>query len=206
MDNKRERIVDAARKRFRYYGIKKTTIREVAADAEIAVGTLYLYFRDKDELVVACAEDFAARHRRQAEEILASDASPDEKLRQYLVTRYREAEETRTSSRHAVELAREVLRLKPDRIQEEGMIMWETIVQILKIGNSQRMFQIAEPEADARVLLYSVGFFYRSALSEVPPVPPEEDLLLVINWFIEAWKRPKGAPPKSPSTARKQRG
>jgi len=53
--SKNQIIVDAARKRFQHYGIGKTTMQEIAADAGVAVGTLYLYFSNKDELVVACA-------------------------------------------------------------------------------------------------------------------------------------------------------
>ena len=188
-DDKRERIVQAARKRFRYYGIKKTTVREVAQDAGVAVGTLYLYFAGKDDLVVACAEDYAARHRKHAEEILASPAPVADKLREYLVTRFREAEETRTSSRHAVELTREVLRLKPDRPHEEGRMMWENVAKLLALGMQSGELHVADPENDAKVLIFSLAFFFPNALT-APAVPPrEEDFLLVLNWFIEVWKR-----------------
>ena len=56
MDDKRQRILEAARKRFRYYGVRKTTMQEIARDAGVAVGTLYLYFKDKDDLLVALYE------------------------------------------------------------------------------------------------------------------------------------------------------
>ncbi len=188
MENKRDKIVEAARQRFRYYGIKKTTMREVAQDADIAVGTLYLYFKDKDDLVVACAENYAALHRQHAEALLASAAPVEEKLRQYLVGRFRQAEETRTSSRHAVELAREVLRLKPDRLQEEGKMMWENIVRLLKAGMESGELYSAAPELDAKVLLYSIAYFFPNGLT-TPPVPPtEEDFLMVVNWFIAVWR------------------
>ena len=55
---KTERILAAARDRFEHYGVAKTTMQEIATDAGVAVGTLYLYFRNKDELIVACAREF----------------------------------------------------------------------------------------------------------------------------------------------------
>jgi TetR/AcrR family fatty acid metabolism transcriptional regulator len=55
MDDKRQRMIEAARKRFRYDGVKKTTMQEIARDAGVAVGTLYLYFKDKADLLVRCA-------------------------------------------------------------------------------------------------------------------------------------------------------
>ena len=189
MDDKRERIVEAAKKRFRYYGIKKTTMREVAQDAGVAVGTLYLSFAGKDDLVVACAEDYAARHRRHAEELLRSPAPAEAKLREYLLARFRQAEETRTGSRHAAELAREVLRLKPDRLAEEGRMMGETVVELMKQGNARGEWHVADPEGDARVLLYSIAIFFPHALNAPPTPLAEGEFLLVLDWFLGVWKR-----------------
>jgi AcrR family transcriptional regulator len=187
--SKTQRIVQAAGERFRYYGIAKTTMQEIAQDAGVAVGTLYLYFKNKDALVVACAADFVHRHRQEAQAILAARMPAEEKLRAYLVGRFRASEETRTGSRHAVELTRAVLRLKPDRLQEEGEMMWQTVAAILAQGVESRSFEIASVQGDAKVLLFSVAYFFPNALTEIMIPPTEADLLSVINWFIEAWKR-----------------
>jgi AcrR family transcriptional regulator len=186
--SKPQKIIDAARKRFRYYGIQKTTMQEIAQDAGIAVGTLYLYFSNKDELVVACAEEFVERHREEIEAILVSCHSPEEKLRRYIVARFRQTQEIRDNSRHAVEIARAVLRVKPDRLEEEGLLMWDAITKMLKQGVARRDFKIANPAADAKIFLYSIAFFFPNALNGPPILPTEEELLSVVNWFIRAWK------------------
>ena len=49
----RERIVDAALRLFREKGFDETTMRDVAAEAEMATGAAYYYFRSKEELVMA---------------------------------------------------------------------------------------------------------------------------------------------------------
>jgi AcrR family transcriptional regulator len=201
--SKPERIVAAAGKRFRYYGVGKTTMQEIAADAGVAVGTLYLYFSNKDDLVVACADTFVERHRRQAATILAADTPADEKLRKYIVARFREVEDVRTSSRHAAEIARSVLRVKPDRIREEGTMMWQTACEILKLGVERRIFEIADIELDAKMLLYAITAFFPSALVEPVFVPTEEDLLEVVNWFIGTWQTGR-ATKRGPRVALKQ--
>ena len=165
---KSERIIKAARERFRYYGLSKTTMQEIASDAGVAVGTLYLYFKNKDELVAACAEEFVALHRKEAAAILASDAPADEKLRRYVLNRFRRSAETRTGSRHLAELTRAVLRVKPDRVVEEGQMMWEVVVQILREGVEAGVFQISDPEDDAQVFLFSIAYFFPNALSHQP--------------------------------------
>jgi len=195
--SKTERIVEAAGKRFLYYGVGKTTMQEIAADAGVAVGTVYLYFKNKDELVAACAEVFIRRHLETIEAILSSDAAPDDKLRQYVVARFRAAEETRTGSRHATEIARAVLRVKPDRLEHEGQMMWAAMVQILARGVDLGMFHIDDPEGDAKVFLYSIACFFPNALG-APIVPPvEADLLMVVDWFLATWKRPLNGAPRA---------
>ena len=194
MDDKRQRIIKAARERFRYYGVKKTTMQEIARDAGVAVGTLYLYFRDKDDLLVACAEEYVVRHRRQAEAILASDAPAGDKLRRYVLDRFRAAEATRTGYGHAAELTREVLRVRPERRLDEGRMMAEYFARLLRLGVETGEFHTDDPERDARVLLFSLAFLFPSALDESAYAPKEEDLRLVVDWFLRVWRRPNARP------------
>jgi AcrR family transcriptional regulator len=214
--SKRQRIIEAARNRFRYYGIAKTTMQEIAADADVAVGTLYLCFKSKDDLTVACAGEFVERHRREIADVLAADLPADEKLRRYLVGRFRAADEIRTGSRHAVELTRAVLRLKPDRLEEEGQMMWDTVAHILRQGVEQRQLRIDSVEDDAKVLLFSVAYFFPNAVNDLPTPREEADLLTVVDWFVHVWKgraRARSASPsrrsepaKAPRTRRPSKG
>jgi AcrR family transcriptional regulator len=190
--SKTEKIIEAAGNRFRYYGIAKTTMQEIAQDAGVAVGTLYLYFKNKDDLVVACTVDFVERHLREAEAILTSQMPADQKLRRYITGRFRAAEEIRTGSRHAAELTRAVLRLKPDRLEEEARIMWETVAEILRQGVANGAFRVTSIEDDAKVFLFSTAYFFPNALNE-PQIPATEpDLMTVVNWFIDQWSRGSG--------------
>ena len=48
----RERILDAALQLFREQGFDATTMRDIAAEAGVATGAAYYYFRSKEELVM----------------------------------------------------------------------------------------------------------------------------------------------------------
>jgi AcrR family transcriptional regulator len=190
VDDKRQRILEAARKRFRYYGVRKTTMQEIARDASVAVGTLYLYFKDKDDLLVAGTEEYVTRHRRQAEAILASDASAPDKLQRYVLDRFRTSLATRAGGHgHAAELLREVLRVRPDRRIEEGRMMVEYFVRILRLGMETGELYTDDPERDARVFVLSLAFLFPSALDERAYLPTEEDALLVLGWFLQVWRQ-----------------
>ena len=82
---KREAILNAAKQRLRQYGIQKTTMQEIAKDVGIAVGTLYLYFKNKDDILIASVESYAQKHIADALEILNSQISPSEKLKAYIL-------------------------------------------------------------------------------------------------------------------------
>ena len=195
MDDKRQRILEAARKRFRYYGVRKTTMQEIARDAGVAVGTLYLYFKAKDDLLVACTDEYVSRHRRQAEAILACEASVADKLRRYVLDRFGASQATRAGGyRHAAELEREVLRVRPERRSEEGRMKAEYFARILRLGMETGGLYTAHPERDARVLLLSLAFLFPIAMDEPADTPTEEDALLVVDWFLQAWRQ-SGATP-----------
>lgn len=55
--DKRERILRAATRVFARKGFYATRVSEVAKEAGVADGTIYLYFRSKDELLISIFED-----------------------------------------------------------------------------------------------------------------------------------------------------
>jgi AcrR family transcriptional regulator len=195
VNDKRLGILKAAGRRFRHFGVKKTTMQEIARDAGVAVGTLYLYFKNKDDLLVAGTEEYIARHRRRAEAILASGAPAGDKLRRYVLDRFRASRATRAGGfRSGAELLREVLRVRPERRLEEGRMMIEYFARILRQGIEAGEFHSDDPDRDARVFLLSLAFLFPSALDKWAPLPTEDDALLVVNWFLHAWRQPDAKP------------
>src|SRR5687767_6676485 len=56
-EGKRERILDAAVKVFAAKGFYDAKVSQIAAAAGVADGTIYLYFKSKDELLISLFED-----------------------------------------------------------------------------------------------------------------------------------------------------
>jgi AcrR family transcriptional regulator len=59
--DKQQRIINAARELFRERGFEGTTAREVCKRAQIGTGTLFLYVKDKHELLLWAFRDDAER-------------------------------------------------------------------------------------------------------------------------------------------------
>lgn len=61
----RQRILDAALRLFRRKGFERTTMRDIAAEAEMSLGAAYHYFRSKEELLLAYYEWMQSEHERR---------------------------------------------------------------------------------------------------------------------------------------------
>jgi AcrR family transcriptional regulator len=73
-------ILAAARQLLEQDGVQEVTMEEIAALAGVAKGTLYLYFRSKEELIQALLSQVGEEMEQGMEEIMAAPGGAKEKL------------------------------------------------------------------------------------------------------------------------------
>lgn len=78
---RRQSILDAAERIMCRVGFASTTMDDVAAEAELSKGTLYLYFDNKDALCAAIAERALSKLRPQMREAMQSEPTGLAQLR-----------------------------------------------------------------------------------------------------------------------------
>ena len=78
---RRETILAAAAQVFAAHGVDGATVEMVARQAEVAVGTIYLYFFSRDDLFVSLMAERIGRLRARYLEIHARDLKPLDELR-----------------------------------------------------------------------------------------------------------------------------
>src|SRR5215510_11938001 len=78
----RVEILKSAAKAFRKLGYHGATVEQIAAALHMKKGNLYYYFKNKEEILFACHQYSLDRLTQLLEEIEASEAGPDVKLRQ----------------------------------------------------------------------------------------------------------------------------
>lgn len=81
---KYRRIIHAAIKVFAQKGFYNAKVADVARAADVADGTIYLYFKNKDDLLISIFEHSMEHFIRRAGEELAKFASPEEKLGRFI--------------------------------------------------------------------------------------------------------------------------
>lgn len=94
-DETRSRILQAAIELFRRKGFEETTMREIAAEAEVATGAAYYYFASKDAIVMAFYEQSADEMAPQLEEALAAGKDLKARLAALLDVKFRQFEPDR---------------------------------------------------------------------------------------------------------------
>ena len=85
--NKEEIILQAARKRFAYYGFSKVTMDEIAQDAGMGKASLYYYFPTKEDLFKMVISHEQDEFIKKLEEILENKSTTVQKLNQYVPER-----------------------------------------------------------------------------------------------------------------------
>jgi len=82
-----DRILDAADRLLGRFGYRKMTIDDLAREAGIGKGSVYLSFRSKEEVALACIDRMAVRLHLRLAAIAAEAAPPADRLRRILVLR-----------------------------------------------------------------------------------------------------------------------
>jgi AcrR family transcriptional regulator len=83
----KESILDATDRLLARFGYRKMTVEDIAAEAGIGKGTIYLHFTSKEEVVLSHIDRIVERLNSRLTEIARSDAAAAERLRQMLLTR-----------------------------------------------------------------------------------------------------------------------
>jgi AcrR family transcriptional regulator len=83
----RDAILDATDRLLARFGYRKMTVEDIAAEAGIGKGSVYLHFSSKEEVVLSHIDRIVDRLRERLTEIAHSDAAAAERLRLMLLTR-----------------------------------------------------------------------------------------------------------------------
>lgn len=149
----RQKILDAAKERLWHYGFKKTAIDEIAADAGVGKGTVYLYFESKEDIALAIIEQFKIENLEHLQHIAGDSSMPIvERLKELLTLPAITANRRCIESPAALEIVTEVrphieVRLRPYQKKEIDLI-----AGVLEEGIREGVFAIENPARTALTL------------------------------------------------------
>src|SRR5437868_4862372 len=115
---KRQAIQEAVIRLICREGLKSVTMERVAQEVGIAKGTVYLHYRDKQELLDAVKESALAPIMSKVDEVLRGSDAPDRKLRACAAEYFSYFDEHRDLFRVLI-YEREVTRVSGSRYQSD---------------------------------------------------------------------------------------
>jgi AcrR family transcriptional regulator len=152
----RAMLVEVARQLFAKNGVADTTMNDIAAASQKGRRTLYTYFRNKEEVYMACVESELQIVITTLQAVMKLDVEPQEKIEAFINTHFDVFKDMviRNGSLHAqffrdiIEI--EKLRRKLDR--KEAVML----AQILTEGQEENVFNIKDIKKTAQILQLSL--------------------------------------------------
>ena len=85
-ENKHQKILKAAVKVFAEKGFYNSRVSEIAKEANVADGTIYLYFKNKDDILISLFEEEFGQIVENMRKELAKEKDPLQKIRIFAIT------------------------------------------------------------------------------------------------------------------------
>ncbi len=199
---RRVTILDAAARLFEHYGHSKTTMADVAREAQVGVGTVYLEFASKEAIVEELSRSTHVGVIAAMREAAKGDRNEAVRLAAVLAARTEAFLELRRKGQHACELLHctktEGVRAAKERFREEEHTLF---VELLEQGWTSG--RLARVEANATAKLLQKAF---ACLSPPSIFADDEDAVATSARMCELLLRGLLARPVLPRTAKKTRG
>ena len=154
----RDEILDATDRLLARFGYKKMTIDDLAQEVGIGKGTVYLHFSSKEEIALSHIDRIIERMKVRLKEISSADVSPDERLRDMLLTRVlfrfdSVQHYTQSLNDLLADLRPRVLARRRRYFEDEAQIFAE----VLQEGDKIKMFSVPDALKTAETLLLATN-------------------------------------------------
>lgn len=133
-EERRARIIEEAKKLIFHYGFQKTTMADIAREAEISVGGLYNYFKNKEEISLACCENCKLDLIKLMEEAASEPDTMPEKIKRVMLARNLGYHEYFKDTQHGFEIVTSVMSNNVELIKKVMGMEVELITRVFAVG------------------------------------------------------------------------
>lgn len=187
---KRQSIQQAVIQLMCREGLPSVTMDRVAQEVGIAKGTIYLHYRDKQELLDDVKHSSLDPMVAKMDEIFQSDALPEKKLQTYSL-RYLTYFDERRDLFRILLYEREVTRVQSSRYQSDRYRhLVDGTAGVIRDGIKKGIFrEIDDARGMAAMFVESNLTIMNQRITTDSPRPVEDDAQLISGLFIRGLKR-----------------
>jgi len=186
---KRQSIQDAVIRLIYREGLKAVTMDRVAQETGIAKGTIYLHYRDKQDLLDEVKSSAVAPIMKTVDDILRGDGAPDARLRAFALAYLEYFDEHRDLFRVLI-YEREVVRVQGSRYQSNRYRrLIEGTARVIDEAVRDEVFREVNPNKVAAMFVEAMFAMMNQRLRSDEPTPVGEDAALLGDVFIRGLEK-----------------
>ncbi len=184
MNDKKDRIYQAAIEVFAHHGFENTTVDEIAQKAKIAKGTIYYHFKSKDDIFLGIIQQGIKKFSDLLSKTVKKSSDPVEQLSHIIICSYDFFEKYQKFMRV---LLTEFWRFKSHWKQDTNKLQdpyVSIIAGVIKKGKEQGVFKMSLNEDAIAITLF--GFISTATLewSLFRPKETKEHMLHTIQEIL----------------------
>ncbi|MBU8849431.1 MAG: TetR/AcrR family transcriptional regulator [Desulfobacterales bacterium] len=156
-ERRKTEILNAARKVFSSKGFNSATVEEIALEAELSPGTLYLYFKNKEELHTILSIEILKYLADKIQKVVSQNISVEEKIEKFcnVFVELYEYDSNILINLFHLQSGETLKNLSPEVLQQiktYSIMAHGAMVDVVKKGIDQGIFIDEHPVAVADIL------------------------------------------------------
>ncbi|MDH3271693.1 MAG: TetR/AcrR family transcriptional regulator [Gemmatimonadota bacterium] len=165
----REELLLVFRRLVARFGLDRVTMKELAREAGVSVGTIYRHFENKEALIASIEETWLDHVRARNAQILQREAAPEAKLYDLLVVHAARLSEIVRTDQAAFEMLMGAVRLRyidHDVVDTRRRIfddMIDTAAAVMVEGTTAGQLDVADAENTARHFVEAFAEYFSPA-------------------------------------------
>ena len=184
MDQKREKIIRVAEGIFARYGIRKTTMDDIAKGSRMAKSSLYYYFKSKEDIFTEVVRKEAKKFQSSLNLAIDKVTTPQEKMSAYVIAHI---QNMRDLSNYYVTLTDEYLeqyglveKARSDFVVSEI----NTLSGLLEEGVRQGIFDVTDSNITAKNFALALRGLEYALITESEAGDVEQDCQAMIDLLL----------------------
>jgi AcrR family transcriptional regulator len=174
-DFRRAQVIDAARERFSKHGLAGTTMDGIAQAAGVAKGTVYLYYKSKEDIFRQILEEDLAHLQDETVPLISGPGTIEDKLRRFFLGALGFFDRKKDFCEHAIfEMGAEVRKKALQRFEVVFRAQVEAWQTLLADAQRDGQIDVLDPHATATIIVGAASGMAKQRLRGWVTTPVED--------------------------------
>ena len=154
----KNRIIETAHKLFEHYGYGKTTVEDIAEEAKIGKGTIYQYFKSKQDILIEVTKSYVNCIMADIEKVYESELPLKKKFIELIKTKFFTTFQYCKNTPHGHELSHQLRMMNDDlfeAVAEYREKMTRIVAGLIDEGNRIGELDVDDTKKTAKHILIS---------------------------------------------------